>query len=331
MGNELSCPCSEHYEVIDKSENQNGGDIIDEVMKGKLPKEEILFEYSCKNDIQASKVCLISTANIDGFFSNRNLLIIETKHDINYYYNKIIISNYLAEDSVVFIILQYSKGQEDRSTYYSKSQLKKTYKPNDYNALYKSTSINFISVEKEKIEEQLLMDLYSQLKKEYRFYGIIADSLDSTDEITKSFSYSKPRALNNYRILYKKSKLTDNLDIKYALYIHTGRLSSDIITEILLENKTMTLKGVIKQGIDSKRSELDYYFIFEGNKVTPEYDESDFLVAKVDREKSSADSFMKDIAEKVNYESNAKLLTIINDKNCFYLIFKYDFTDTEDS
>ena len=86
MGNELSCPCATDVDFDNPKEKKTDVDIIEEVMKGKLSREDLLYEYNCANDILTSKICLTSTKNLDGFFSNRNLLIVETKHEINIYY-----------------------------------------------------------------------------------------------------------------------------------------------------------------------------------------------------------------------------------------------------
>ena len=336
MGSELSCPCGARQDIDQETPKENNKDIIEEVMKGKLSKDQILFEYTSTTETKSSKICLVSTANLEGFFANRNLLIISSKSEINLYYNTIFISNFLNQESLACILLQYKKGQEDKSTFYIKppSNTKRSYK-NDYSAVYKVESINFVSNKNDKIKEQILNDLYSQLKKQYRFYGIITDNPDIRNEENMSKSLvltsSNAKIRKNYKILYKKSKLTDNLDIKYSVDMLEDNLTTDNITKILAANKDKTLKSVIKEyNFNSKKCQFCFFFIFEGNKITPEYDESEVLVVKIDKDKSTPDSFLKDIAEKVNIQEGATLLSVINDKSGLFLVFKYDFTLEDD-
>ena len=286
MGNELSCPCANDIESENPKVNKKTDiDIIEQVMKGKLSREELLYEYRCSNDLLTSKICLTSTKNLDAFFSNRNLLIVETKHEINLYYQNIFICNFLNMDSLATIILQYKKEEDENSTLMKSimNSNRSKYKTNDYNAIYKVESINFVSNDFEKIKEQILNDLNSQLKKEYRLYGIITD-LDEINDDTTSINFTNSVYVKNktYKILYKKSKITDNLEIKYSVEILNERLNSNNITKLLLDNKDKTLKNVIRENSNNNKYPFCYFFIFEGNKITPEYDESEFLVVKID-------------------------------------------------
>ena len=335
MGSELSCPCGTRQDIEQDAPKESNKDIIEEVMKGKLSKDQLLYEYTTSSDTMSSKICLVSTSNLDAFFAYINLLVIENKYEINLYYNTIFISNFLVQEDLACIILQYKKGQEDRTTYYIKptSNSKRSLK-NDYSAVYKVESINFVSNDNEKIQEQILNDLYSQLKKGYRFYGIITDNPEiiNKGDFSKSFAVTSktPKIRKNYKILYKKSKLTDNLDIKYSVVIYENNLTTDSITKVLTENKDKTLKSVIKEHNFEGKFPYSYFFIFEGNKITPEYDESEFLVVKIEKDKSTPDSFLKDIAEKINLQEGATLLSVINERNGFFLIFKYDITAMDD-
>lgn len=343
MGGELSCPCGRRLDLNLKPKGKTDFDIITEVMKGKLQKENLLYEYAVNNDIQSSKVYLISTSSIEGFFANRNLLIIETKHDINYYYNKAFVCNFLNQEAIAFVLLQYQKGQEDRSTFYSKSKTNRLYKHKDYSAVYKVETINFISKDNNKIKEQIINDLYCQLKKEYYLFGIITDPAETSDDITYSSSYKMSSIKNNYKIVYKKSKLSDNLDIQYYILIYSGRLTSKIITSILKDNKAKALKSVIeiKEGEDDYNNnnnknngsnhEISYFFIFEESKKTPEFDENEFFVVKIEKDRSPSDLYLKDIAEKVNMQTCAEIVSIINDKQGFFIIFRYNINSMDDN
>ena len=296
-------------------------------MKGKLSKEDLLFEYKCSNDFYTTKICLTSTKNLESFFLNRNLLIVESKLEINLYYQNIFISNFLNFDSLATILLQFKKEENEKLLNNVLISNRKGYKTNDYNAIYKVETINFVSNEFIKIKEQILNDLNSQLKKEYRLYGIITDLEELKDDsISVNFSNSVFIKNKTYKILYKKSKITDNLDIRYSVEVLNDRLNSNNISKLLLENKDKTLKSVIRENSNNNKYPFCYFFIFEGNKITPEYDENEFLVVKIDKDKSTSDGFLKDIAEKINSQNNAFLLSIINDLNGFFLVFKIDYS-----
>ena len=327
MGNELSCPCASDYDFEKPNEKKNDVNIIEEVMKGKLSKEDLLFEYKCSNDFYTTKICLTSTKNLESFFLNRNLLIVESKLEINLYYQNIFISNFLNFDSLATILLQFKKEENEKLLNNVLISNRKGYKTNDYNAIYKVETINFVSNEFIKIKEQILNDLNSQLKKEYRLYGIITD-LDEINDDTTSINFTNSIYVKNktYKILYKKSKITDNLDIRYSVEVLNDRLNSNNISKLLLENKDKTLKSVIRENSNNNKYPFCYFFIFEGNKITPEYDENEFLVVKIDKDKSTSDGFLKDIAEKINSQNNAFLLSIINDLNGFFLVFKIDYS-----
>ena len=329
MGNELSCPCTNDYDFEKPKDKKIDSNIIEEVMKGKLSREDLLFEYKCSNDFYTTKICLTSTKNLESFFLNRNLLIVESKLEINLYYQNIFITNFLNFDSLATIILQYKKEENEKSNVLNNvlASNRRVYKSNDYNAIYKVEIINFVSNEYDKIKEQILNDLNSQLKKEYRLYGIITD-LDEINDDTTSINFTNSVYVKNktYKILYKKSKITDNLEIKYSVEILNERLNSNNITKLLLENKDKTLKNVIRENSNNNKYPFCYFFIFEGNKITPEYDENEFLVVKIDKDKSTSDGFLKDIAEKINSQNNAFLLSIINDLNGFFLVFKIDYS-----
>jgi hypothetical protein len=327
MGNELSCPCASDYDFEKPNEKKNDVNIIEEVMKGKLSKEDLLFEYKCSNDFYTTKICLTSTKNLESFFLNRNLLIVESKLEINLYYQNIFISNFLNFDSLATILLQFKKEENEKLLNNVLTSNRKGYKTNDYNAIYKVETINFVSNEFIKIKEQILNDLNSQLKKEYRLYGIITDLEELKDDsISVNFSNSVFIKNKTYKILYKKSKITDNLDIRYSVEVLNDRLNSNNISKLLLENKDKTLKSVIRENSNNNKYPFCYFFIFEGNKITPEYDENEFLVVKIDKDKSTSDGFLKDIAEKINSQNNAFLLSIINDLNGFFLVFKIDYS-----
>ena len=268
------------------------------------PINDTINQMTTKLDLLTSKICLTSTKNLESFFLNRNLLTAESKLEINLYYQNIFISNFLNFDSLATILLQFKKEENEKLLNNVLISNRKGYKTNDYNAIYKVETINFVSNEFIKIKEQILNDLNSQLKKEYRLYGIITDLEELKDDsISVNFSNSVFIKNKTYKILYKKSKITDNLDIRYSVEVLNDRLNSN-----------------------NNKYPFCYFFIFEGNKITPEYDENEFLVVKIDKDKSTSDGFLKDIAEKINSQNNAFLLSIINDLNGFFLVFKIDYS-----
>ncbi|MCQ2816656.1 MAG: hypothetical protein MJ252_05240 [archaeon] len=361
MGSEMSCPCSNHNLGEDLPTPDEDAkikqDILKEVMKGKLTKDKLLFEYATNNSTLFTKICLIATKNVEAFFQNRNLLIIQKKNEINLYYNTIFIANFLNKDDLTCIILQYKTGNEDRTNLYispmnEMENPKKKMKQNDYSAVYKVENLNFISKEAERMRDQILNDLYSQLKKQYRFYGIITDSQEDPNDKNYSFigdnkRQTTPASLNNsafinpvpasigknYKVLYKKSKLTDNLDVRYSISVLYDNLNEENILRILTENKDKTLKSVFEETyFDSSRvnkRRTCYFFIFESNKITPEFDESEFLVVKMDKDRNTPDTFLKDIADKIVMQDGVELLSVINYYYGFFLIFKLDINEFE--
>ena len=282
MGNELSCPCGNRTD-IEETPKEVSNDILQTVLRGKLTKDQLIYEYTASNDKMKSKVCLLTTVNLEGFFNNRHLLSVDNKREINCYYNLVYVSNFLSQGTLACVILQYKKTQDvSKDSFANKKHAK-----NDYGAVYKVESINFVSNDPEKVKEQLLNDLYTLLKKQYRFYGIVSDeSITPCDNsvtpgyggnrMSHSMGITPSQSCNDignnsnkaYKILYKKSKLADNLDINYTIHVHNNNLTSDAITQILSANKDKTLKSVLKnehRTKDKRQCPFWYYFIFEGN------------------------------------------------------------------
>lgn len=77
MGSELSCPCGNR--PLETEETPYKMDIIEEVMQGKLPPEDIIYTYV----YDRTKVCLIRTDDLEKFFNNRNLLRLPDKKEVN--------------------------------------------------------------------------------------------------------------------------------------------------------------------------------------------------------------------------------------------------------
>ena len=84
MGNELSCPCGNRTD-IEETPKEVSNDILQTVLRGKLTKDQLIYEYTASNDKMKSKICLLTTINLEGFFNNRNLLSVDNKREINCY------------------------------------------------------------------------------------------------------------------------------------------------------------------------------------------------------------------------------------------------------
>jgi hypothetical protein len=137
-------------------------DILDKVMKGKLARSEILFDFY----YDITKACLIKTDDIERFFNNMNLLKIPDNSEINHYYNQIFITNFLAKVDTTLILLFYNtpEGETNKlkksiSSKGSNSLANKVKKKIAYYANYKIEGLNLISNKKSRIVDQILHDL----------------------------------------------------------------------------------------------------------------------------------------------------------------------------
>ena len=347
MGNEFSCPCSNSF-ISEKNNSKPEKDILKEIMKGKITKDDLLYEFQYSTELITTKICLVSAEKIEGFFKNRNLLIIETKYGLNLYYNQIFISNFLIHEQLACVILQYKKfgSKKNEIDFDDKEETIKSmtmrsinsknsartknkyFLSNDYEAIYKIESLNFVGKEINDKKEQMLNDLYMQLKKEYILFGIISDGKNNNDLNNSTNIYYK-----NYKIIYKKSKISDDLDIKYNIEILENRLTRENITEILMKNKNKKLKSVIKEyNHNDSNFQYVYFFIFESNILIKEFNEDEILVVKISKNNDTPDSFLKDIGKKITMEDKAELLAVINDDDGFFLTFKLNMgNDDEES
>ena len=81
MGSELSCPCGTRQDIEQDAPKESNKDIIEEVMKGKLSKDQLLYEYTTSSDTMSSKICLVSTSNLDAYFAKTTNQQPEPKQD----------------------------------------------------------------------------------------------------------------------------------------------------------------------------------------------------------------------------------------------------------
>jgi hypothetical protein len=111
MGSELSCPCGNRID-FEEPQRKKPVDILQEINLGKLQAEEMLYEYSYSH----TKSCLIKTEQLEGFFKNRNLLIMPSNTG-NYssYYNIMFLTNFGPIADTIFILMQYNQNIDDKS------------------------------------------------------------------------------------------------------------------------------------------------------------------------------------------------------------------------
>lgn len=360
MGSELSCPCGNRLSIDNEEETKESSDIIEEVMKGKLLPQQVTYEYI----YDQSKVCLINTDDLEGFFANRNLLKLSTKKEINFYYNLVFITNFMSMNNQIFLLLQYTPGMEDKSfrdiSYYNTSS-KKSSKKNlaniDFSASYKVEKINLVSNDIKKVVDQIANDLNSNVKKDYLFYGIVSDSEETPADNSmnlnsshissgnvlsymtrphSSMSNHTPKSLRSFKILYKRSFLIDNIDCKYTVCRFEGQINPEVVYHIVNEdnNKFKILKAIMIDQSESGNAtystapeKKNYYFIFEEN-LSSEKKEYDYLVMEMEQGNNTNKIFLQDIAMKLNdFQHPYKLSCIVSDEKRFYLILYADLQD----
>jgi hypothetical protein len=231
MGADIACPCDRRTDTLEIPKMKM--DVVEMVMKGKLLEENLLFEYS----YDQTKVCLIKTEQIEGFFNNRKFFRIKSKmSEINYYFNSVFITNFLAKKDLALIMLQYTPGlpynnMNNENTQISKKSKGKNSKFDTMANNYKVELINLVSNDKVKVKEHILHDLSLKMKKNYLFLGILNDG----------------RGLErNFRMCYKKN-LKKDIDVLYDIFLYEGQLDEENLKYILGENrfKYKALKSIM--------------------------------------------------------------------------------------
>jgi hypothetical protein len=327
MGSELSCPCGSKNQLeTEESPNKKETDIIEEIMKGKLLPQNITFEHTYKQ----TKICLIKTEELEGFFANRNILKLVIKKEINYYYNLVFITNFMAINN---ILLQYTPGMEDKTfmrsaTYLNNKNKKRNSASVDYSTNYKIEKLNLVSIEKKKVIEQILIDLSMNVKKDYLFYGIVNDSDERVENNYKTTSsLQRVAAPRNFKLLYKRSLLRENIDVKYTIHHYEGTLDKDIILDFVKDpaNKYKALKAIMTDSaLDDNILKKNYYFIFEESKNAP-VNGYDNLVIELEQGNNSNKMLIQDMAVKLNdFQVTFKLCCIVCDEKKIYVVLHAD-------
>ncbi len=346
MGSELSCPCGDRSHIETNPNNQNDPDIIEEVMKGKLSPNDITYQYNYKQ----TKICLIKTEELEGFFSNRKILKVLTKQEINHYYDIVFLTNFMAISNQAFVIMQYTPGMQDKSfgkggysSFLNNRNKKRNSTAVDYSTNYKVEKINLVSIENRKVIEQIMNDLIMNVKKDYLFYGIVNDSYDDsnyyggfnnnnnyngyktpiTPTPTPTPSTSRVAAPRDFKMLYKRSLLKENIDVKYTIKHFAGVLDRDIIDHYIDDesSKYMKLKAImIDSALDDNILKKNYYFIFEESKIVPS-NGYDHLVIELEQGNNSNKMMIQDMAVKVNdFQKSFKLSCVVCDDKKIYMV-----------
>jgi hypothetical protein len=115
MGIIDSCPCSRKEKDIlieKKKESNSNENIVDKLLYGKMTLNNLLYYY----DYDRTKVCLIKTKDLTDFFYSKNLIRLPNKKEINYYYDKISITNFLDYNETTFIIMEYTQKYFEKNT-----------------------------------------------------------------------------------------------------------------------------------------------------------------------------------------------------------------------
>ena len=246
MGSDLSCPCNRP--VLEPEEAPNKIDIMKEVMQGKLNPNDIIYEF----EYDQTKAYLIRTEHVEAFYNNRNLLKLSKEKEINRYFNTIFISNFMAKQDIVLIVMQHSHeatpssnsnntNNYDYNTNNSNSNTNSMQqhmnsntfrkKANDLSGKFMIESINLISSEKNQVIKQILHDLNNKLKKGYYFLGITND--------TQKYN-------RHFKILYKMG-YTHQDQREYFIFTYEGQLNQRIIEDILnkMEHKSIILRAIM--------------------------------------------------------------------------------------
>jgi hypothetical protein len=111
MGSELSCPCGNRIDFEDPNPKKKQDDIIQEINLGRLQLEELTYEYTYAQ----TKSCLIKTEQLEGFFKNKQLLMLPFTSGYNNYYNIFFLTNFGPLEDTLFILLQFSQNIDDKS------------------------------------------------------------------------------------------------------------------------------------------------------------------------------------------------------------------------
>lgn len=117
MGISQTCPCSsratENPDPTSRNNKENSNrDLVDKLLLGKMTLNNLLYYY----DYDKTKVCLLKTKDLLDFFNSKNLLRLPAKKEINYYYDKISLTNFLEFNETTFLIMEYTQKTFEKSS-----------------------------------------------------------------------------------------------------------------------------------------------------------------------------------------------------------------------
>lgn len=160
MGITDSCPCTGKdagEQTKDPLKDQKTKDIVDKLLYAKMTLNNLLYYY----DYDRTKVCLIKTKDLADFFNSKNLMRLPNKKEINYYYDKISITNFLDFNETTFLILEYTQKYFEKN-----SRELKTLEKNTNTLNYLVENVSFSNLNKKdriatskNIYETLINDL----------------------------------------------------------------------------------------------------------------------------------------------------------------------------
>ncbi len=143
MGNSLSnyC-CNNNNNNTDSNNNQdksNQKENIDKLIYGKMTLNNLLYHYDYKN----IRVSLVKTKDLQEFFNSKSLLKVLDKKEINNYYDKILLTNFLDINETTFSIMEFMQNSTKESL--SLKDIQKTEK-NSYSINYYIENIIFKNI-----------------------------------------------------------------------------------------------------------------------------------------------------------------------------------------
>jgi hypothetical protein len=112
MGNSLPNYCCNNN--TDSNINQsksNQDENINKLIYGKMTLNNLLYHYDYKN----IRVSLVKTKDLQEFFNSKSLLKVLDKKEINNYYDKILLTNFLDINETTFSIMEFIQNTNKES------------------------------------------------------------------------------------------------------------------------------------------------------------------------------------------------------------------------
>jgi hypothetical protein len=109
MGANLSCTC-DRSDVLEPTKQPLPDDILEMVMVGKLPPQNILYEFQ----FEKTKIYIIKSSQIEEFCNNRSLFKYSASNNpklrdaSSTYFDLFYLTNFSAKKELAMAILQYS-------------------------------------------------------------------------------------------------------------------------------------------------------------------------------------------------------------------------------